>query len=51
MTIVTDFNQLNATLFDIDINAFGTGIKAILHQFFKHRGGTLNHLTSSNLIG
>jgi hypothetical protein len=36
MAIIADFNQFDAALLYLYINAFGTCIKAVFHQFFKH---------------
>jgi hypothetical protein len=48
--IVAHPQQLDAALLHIDIDAFGTGVEAILQQLLDHRGRALDHFTGGNLV-
>ncbi len=49
-TIVAHPDQLGAARLDIHVDAGRAGIQRILHQFFHHRGGPLNHLAGGDLV-
>ena len=49
--VVTHAQQLDAALLHIDIDAFGTGVDAVLQQFLDHRCRALDHLARRNLVG
>jgi hypothetical protein len=50
-TIVTQTNQLDTTLLDIQINSISPRIQAVFQQLFNYGSGTFNDLTSGNLVG
>ena len=51
-TAVVDNLEAGASGIDgNDINAAGTGIYGVLHQFLDQRGGTLDDFACSNLVG
>ncbi len=49
-TIVTNTDELAATLFDVDLDTVGTGIETIFQQFLDHGGGSFNDLAGGNLV-
>ena len=49
-TVVPDPDQLDATLLDIDVKTGSPRVKAILQQLLHHRGRTLYHFSSSDLV-
>ena len=51
MTIVTHLEQLHAALLHIHIHGLRPRIEGVFQQFLEDRGGSLDHLTGSNLVG
>src|SRR5690606_6283189 len=49
--IVPHPDQLDTPSVDVDVDAPGTGIQAVFHQFLDHRGGTLHHFAGGDLVG
>ena len=51
VAVVGDADELAAAGFDFDADAIGAGVERVFEQFFDDGGGTIDHLTGSNLIG
>ena len=49
-TVVPDPDQFDATLLDIDVKTGRLRVKAVLQQLLHHRGRTLYHLSSCDLV-
>src|SRR5690606_13194956 len=49
--IVAHFEQFDAALFNLDIDALRARIQAVLQQFLDHRCRAFDNLTSGNLVG
>ncbi len=50
-TVITDAQQLDATLLDLDVDPPGASVQAVLQQLLGHRSRTLDHLAGGNLVG
>ena len=49
--VVLDADQAASAVAELDLDAGGTGIEGILHQFLHDRRGTLNHFAGGDLVG
>ncbi|MNZ74185.1 hypothetical protein D3C78_926280 [compost metagenome] len=49
--VVAHAQQLDAALLDLDVDARGACIEAVLEQLLGHRGRPLDHLAGSDLVG
>ncbi|RMR93123.1 hypothetical protein ALP75_204559 [Pseudomonas syringae pv. actinidiae] len=49
--VIAHFQQLDAGLLDIDINASSARIEAVFQQLLDHRRRTLDHLARGDLVG
>ena len=50
-TVIDHLQQRATRIANDDLNAFGFGIQAVLHQLFQARGGALNDLSCGDLVG
>ena len=48
--VVAHPQQLDSSLFDIDVDTLGPGIQAVFQQFLDHRCRALDHFPSGNLV-
>jgi hypothetical protein len=48
--VVTDADQADTALFQIDVDAAGAGIDRVLDQFLDHRRGPFDHFASGDLV-
>ena len=48
--VVADAHQLDAALFELDLDTVGAGVDAVFQQFLDHGGRTLHHFAGSDLI-
>ena len=49
--VVADADQLDATLFHVDVEPGGAGVQAVFQQLFHHRGGTFDNFPRRDLVG
>jgi len=49
-TVVAYSYQSGAALFDIHLDAAGTGVDAVLDELLHHGGGTFDHFTGGDLV-
>ena len=48
--IVADTAQLRAAILDLDLDALGAGVEAVLDQLLEHRGGPFDDLAGGDLV-
>ena len=51
LAIVLDANEFLAAQLDRDRDPSRAGVERVLHEFFDHRRGPLDHLAGGDLVG